>query len=99
MEYNFDKLNGEIRLAYINHGAVMLVGQFESVDGGYKITKPVHLSFTSSNIAMIPLLGISIEDSVLIPLEDIAFGQVFCLVPEVYNHYQSQFGSGIQLVS
>lgn len=76
------------------------MGDFqEKMSGGaWVVTNPVVVSPTAQNIALFPILGFCEERTLTLTQEELAFGaELFTPVPELRNHYSSQFGSGIQI--
>ena len=90
----------EIRLFHTRHG--MIVGDCNQKlspgrNTSWIIEKPALVAQSQSDITLIPLMQICIEDTIELRQEDIYFGGPFEPIPEIRNHYSSIFGSGIQV--
>lgn len=89
-----------IKLAYTDRGVLM--GDFTEElgsPGSWTVDNPVFVNIGQNNVALVPFLSIAEEKQVRLTSDDIHFGGLFTPVTDLRNHYSSQFGSGIQLVS
>lgn len=62
----------------------------------YVLKNPCVIQVAQNQLGLIPLLGTVEEDKLTLPLEE-AFGGLYTPEASIYNHYNSQFGSGIVL--
>ena len=70
----------------------------ETVEGTLKIKDPCMIQFGNNQLGLIPILGTAKEKELILPKGEYT-EQLFTPVEEIYNYYQSQFGSGIQLAT
>lgn len=62
------------------------------------IKNPCVVQVGRDQIGLVPLMGVVKEDTLVIP-ESEMIGGLHEPIEEIYNHYNAQFGSGIQLVT
>lgn len=70
----------------------------ESLDGTLKVEDPCMIQFGNNQLGLIPILGTAKEKALELP-EGEYTKQLFTPIDEIYNYYQQQFGSGIQLAT
>lgn len=87
-----------IKLVWTQQGQV--IGDFTETHEGWRVDNPVFVSPGPQGLNMMPVLMFSEETSITLTEEDIRFnGALFEPLKELRNAYNSQFGSGIQLLT
>lgn len=87
-----------IQLAHTEVGTI--IGDFEEhFNDGWMVTNPVVVQFQQQGVSLFPILGICEENKIHLTKENLRFGGLFTPKPELRNHYNGQFGTGIQLVT
>lgn len=78
---------GEV-LGHTKNGAILMVN------------KPALVNMTPNAVALVPFLAITQDNHVILGKADVFFeGQVFTPAIEILNHYNQQFGSGIEIAT
>ena len=70
----------------------------ETLTGNVKVTNPCMIQCGQNQLGLIPLLGTVQEKTLELDKEEFN-PQLFTPADEIYNYYQQQFGSGIQLAT
>ena len=93
-----------IKLAWTQQGQI--IGDFSqardgsNTDTNWVVENPVFVSPGPQGLNMMPVLMFSTETKITLTPEDLRFnGGLFEPLPELRNAYNSQFGSGIQLLT
>lgn len=87
-----------IKILFTKSFGQLIADVEDRIEGGYDLKNPCVIQISQGQLGLIPLLGTVKEDVLSIP-ESEAFGGLFEPEETIYNHYNSQFGSGIQLVT
>jgi hypothetical protein len=87
-----------IKIVWTAQGQIL--GDISDKHDGLHIENPVFLAPGPQGVSMMPVLMFSEEKEVILPMEEAKFGgQLFEPILELRNHYNQQFGSGIQLLT
>lgn len=77
-----------------------ILGEVTEVYNGIQVENPVFLAPGPQGVSMMPVLMFSEEKTIVVSPEEVKFnGQQFEPITELRNHYNQQFGSGIQLLT
>lgn len=88
-----------IKIAFIQNMGQVIADVEENLDGTFTFDKPVVIMPGPSGVQMAPLLMLTEETSLTLSKSEIMFGAaLFDPIKELRNQYNSQYGSGIQLV-
>lgn len=86
-----------VNLIKLITGEEVIAYKEESKDGMIVLKNPVKLAFSPEGVAMIPFAPFSKSDKITISSANVIFETE--LEDEVYNQYNSQFGSGLVVSS
>jgi hypothetical protein len=87
-----------IGIVFIQQG--MTIGDISFKDEtNFEIKNPALVILRQADVYLAPVLGVVLEDTLKMSLEDIHFKQVFTPQQELENHYRQIYGSGIVLAN
>lgn len=87
-----------IKLAFTQLGQIL--GDFTETHEGWAVDNPVVVSAGPQGVQMLPLLMLAESTRItLTPGDFMLNAELFDPKDELRNHYSSQFGSGIQLLT
>lgn len=80
-----------------------LIGDIEEnlsgeLNSSYAITNPCVVQIGRDQVGLVPLLGTVKSNILNLPSSEVISG-LYDPVEEIYNYYNSSFGSGIQLIT
>lgn len=87
-----------VKILWTDKGQIL--ADVTETDEGYSLENPVFISPGGQGVQMLPVLMFTEEKKLTVTPEEICFnGQLFEPLKELRNHYTSQFGAGIQLLT
>lgn len=87
-----------IKAVYTQMGLIM--GDFtDETETSYEINNPVMIITQRENVALVPLLALMEESSIVIKKDSIMSGKTFTPVLEIVNNYNATYGSGLVQVT
>lgn len=94
-------MSGDVKIFLTRLGQI-IAKVVEETDTGYLLSQPAILTPTQTNVAMFPVLGLTKEKEVWLEKTNLELHaadgkQGLEPVVEIVNHYNSMFGSGIQI--
>ena len=87
-----------IKAVYTQMGLIM--GDFtDETETSYEINNTVMIITQRENVALVPLLALMEESSIVIKKDSIMSGKTFTPVFEIVNNYNATYGSGLVQVT
>lgn len=85
-----------IKILFTKSFGQLIADVDETIIGEYTLSNPCVIQISQGQLGLIPLLG-TVEEKILpIPTSEV-YGGLYTPDTAIYNHYNSQFGSGIVL--